>query len=224
MLFIYIYVCAYKYVILLWLYFWSKSSWWTSVYVAFSSKAQGGKGHHEQPLNTLQTETTSSVWMKITWTLINLLMNRIQLDTALKHWNYLYCRMWSIPLLTMFSLCKYRKSQYLIDHHISKLLQELHSLPSTGEAASWSIFLTQAAGNCQQVTALMFWPSRKSDLTALQMVQMSNWHHLKSSFWVWKETDLHCNTQKQFCQHPLHDQPVGWAISQPSGCMNSKAL
>lgn len=109
-------------------------------------------------------------------------MNRIQLDTALKHWNYLYCGMWSFPLLTMCSLCKCRKSQYLLDHHISKLLHELHSLPSSCEAANWSIFLTQAAGNCQQVTALVFWPSRKSDLTALQMVQMSNWHHLKMQF------------------------------------------
>lgn len=117
-------------------------------------------------------------------------MNSIQLDTALKHWNYLYCGMWSFPLLTMCSLWKCTKSQYLLDHHISKLLHELYSLPSSCEAANWSIFLTQAAGNCQQVTALVFGPSRRSDLTALQMAQMSNWHHWRCSFWVWKETDL----------------------------------
>lgn len=157
--YIYIYVCVYmdKYIIILWLYSWSKSNWWTSVSVAFLSKAQSGKGHHEQPLNTLQTNKT-----------IGSVVNENYLDSD-KFVNEQNTAWYSIKTLKLFVLRNVKfphcwqyfhsgnveTSQYLLDHHISKLLHELHSLPSSCEAANWSIFLTQVAGH-HQVTALVF--------------------------------------------------------------------
>lgn len=66
-----------------------------SACVAFPSEAQSGTGHHEKPLNTLQmiNKTSSSALVKIIWTLINLVLNRMQLYTVSKHRNYLHCAM-----------------------------------------------------------------------------------------------------------------------------------